>query len=70
MLILRASALAHHEAAAYDTQKVMTITGTVSNFQFVNLYVIIAIEISVRDHRDRDQGCVGQDRLVERTDEP
>ena len=43
-LILSASAYAHHGAAAYDTAKNTTVTGTVTNFQFVNPHVLIAID--------------------------
>lgn len=44
MLMLSGSAFAHHGAAAYDTAKVMTITGTVTNFQFINPHVIISLD--------------------------
>ena len=45
VLVLSGSAFAHHGAAAYDTQKVMTITGTVTSFQFVNPHVIISMDV-------------------------
>ena len=44
LLMLSGSAFAHHGAAAYDNQKVMTITGTVTGFQFVNPHVIISLD--------------------------
>ena len=33
--------LAHHSAAAYDNTKEVTVTGTVTDFQFVNPHVLI-----------------------------
>ena len=45
LLILSASAFAHHGAAAYDTSKTTELTGTVTNFQFVNPHVLIAIDV-------------------------
>jgi hypothetical protein len=45
MLICAGSAFAHHGAAAYDTAKTVTITGTVTNFQFVNPHVIIDLDV-------------------------
>ena len=35
-LLLSAPLLAHHGAAAYDTTKMVTVKGTVTDFQFVN----------------------------------
>jgi hypothetical protein len=35
---------AHHSAAAYDSGKPVTITGTMTEFQFVNPHVIIRLE--------------------------
>jgi len=39
------SAFAHHGNAAYDTSKMTTVTGTVTNFQFVNPHVLIAMDV-------------------------
>ena len=44
LLMLSASAYAHHGAAAYDMGKTTTLTGTVTNFQFVNPHVLISID--------------------------
>jgi hypothetical protein len=37
-------ALAHHGAAAYDSSRTVTLTGTVTDFQFINPHVLIAID--------------------------
>jgi Family of unknown function (DUF6152) len=42
--ILSGPAFAHHGAAAYDMSKSITITGTVTDFQFVNPHVLIAMD--------------------------
>jgi hypothetical protein len=39
------SALAHHGAAAYDSSKMVTVTGTVTDFQFINPHVMIAMDV-------------------------
>jgi len=43
--LLSTSAFAHHGNAAYDTSKMTTVTGTVTNFQFVNPHVLIAMDV-------------------------
>jgi DNA/RNA endonuclease YhcR with UshA esterase domain len=35
---------AHHGTSAYDTTKLATVTGTVTDFQFNNPHVIISVE--------------------------
>lgn len=45
VLILSTSAFAHHGAAAYETSKPTTISGTVTAFQFVNPHVLISIDV-------------------------
>jgi hypothetical protein len=37
--------LAHHGEANYDTEKVTTVKGTVTNFQFVNPHVQISMDV-------------------------
>jgi hypothetical protein len=44
LLVLSLSAFAHHGAAAYDTSKTVTVTGTVTDFQFVNPHVLITMQ--------------------------
>ena len=44
-LVLSGPAFAHHGAAAYDMSKTITVTGTVTDFQFVNPHVLIAMDV-------------------------
>jgi len=44
LFCLSAPVFAHHGSAAYDMSKTITITGTVTEFQFVNPHVLIAMD--------------------------
>jgi hypothetical protein len=37
--------LAHHGVAAYDTSKVISVQGAVTDFQFINPHVIISLDV-------------------------
>ena len=41
LLFLPALLMAHHSAAAYESTKQITVTGTVTEFHFVNPHVLI-----------------------------
>jgi hypothetical protein len=41
----RASVLAHHGQAAYDSTSSVTVTGTLTEFQFVNPHCIVLLEV-------------------------
>jgi hypothetical protein len=43
-LAMAGAAFAHHGAAAYDTNKSVTVKGTVTDFQFTNPHVLIYID--------------------------
>ncbi len=45
LFVVSGSAFAHHGAAAYDSSKMVTVTGTVTDFQFVNPHVMIAMDV-------------------------
>ena len=45
LLLLSVPASAHHGAAAYDVGNTITVTGTVTDFEFVNPHVIISIDV-------------------------
>jgi polyisoprenoid-binding protein YceI len=45
LFILSGPALAHHGSAAYDMSKTITVTGTVTDFQFVNPHVLISMDV-------------------------
>src|SRR5580693_2710255 len=38
-------AFAHHGTANYDTNKLITVKGSVTGFQFINPHVIIALDV-------------------------
>ena len=44
LLMVAAPILAHHGTAAYDTTKLTTVKGTVTDFQFNNPHVMISVE--------------------------
>jgi len=52
LLLIAASAAAHHGYAAFDTSAEVTLKGTVTDFHFVNPHCVI--EIDVKD----DKGAV------------
>jgi hypothetical protein len=43
--VLSVATFAHHGGAAYDTSKMTTVTGTVTNFEFANPHVIISMDV-------------------------
>ncbi len=45
LFLLSGPAFAHHGAAAYDMSKTMTVTGTITDFQFVNPHVLISMDV-------------------------
>jgi hypothetical protein len=45
LFVVSGSAFAHHGSAAYDSSKMVTVTGTVTDFQFVNPHVLIAMDV-------------------------
>jgi Family of unknown function (DUF6152) len=44
-LILSGPAFAHHGSAAYDMSKTVSVTGKITDFQFVNPHVLISMEV-------------------------
>src|ERR1700676_2465770 len=46
VLTLAGSAFAHHGASPYDTSKLSTLKGTVSDFQFINPHVEISVDVT------------------------
>ena len=45
LFVVSGPAFAHHGAAAYDSSKMVTVTGTVTDFQFVNPHVMISMDV-------------------------
>ena len=48
-LLFAGVAFAHHGTANYDTNKTVTVKGTITDFQFVNPHVIIVMDIKGDD---------------------
>ena len=48
--------MAHHGASAYDETKVVTISGTVTNFQFINPHCIVSVD--VKDSSGNEQNWI------------
>ena len=44
LFVVSGSAFAHHGGAAYDSSKMTTVSGTVTDFRFVNPHVMITID--------------------------
>lgn len=44
LLIISTPVLGHHGTSAYDTTKLVTVKGTVSDFQFNNPHVMISVD--------------------------
>ena len=45
LVVISAPMLAHHGTSAYDTTKLTTVKGTVTDFQFNNPHVMISVEV-------------------------
>jgi hypothetical protein len=45
LLTFSVSGFGHHGASPYDTSKLTTLKGTVSDFQFINPHVEISVEV-------------------------
>jgi hypothetical protein len=44
-LVVSAPLLAHHGEANYDTDKVVSVKGTVSDFEFINPHTLITVDV-------------------------
>ena len=44
-LLIQGPVLAHHGSAAYDNKTPVTVTGIVTDFQFVNPHVIVSFDV-------------------------
>jgi hypothetical protein len=45
LLVLSGPAFGHHGSAAYDMSKTVTVTGKITDFQFVNPHVLISMDV-------------------------
>ena len=44
-LLVSAPLLAHHGEVNYDTEKVVSVKGTVSDFEFINPHTLITVDV-------------------------
>src|SRR5215470_20021743 len=49
LLVFSAPVLAHHSAAAYDTQKEVKLTGTITEYKFRNPHVYMTLQVKKAD---------------------
>src|SRR5437773_11686171 len=49
VVALASPALAHHSAAAYDTQKEVRVTGTITQYRFGNPHVYMILQVKKAD---------------------
>src|SRR5215471_2434403 len=49
LLVFSAPVLAHHSAAAYDTQQEVKVTGTVTEYKFRNPHVYMTLQVKNAD---------------------
>lgn len=45
VLVVSAPIFAHHGEANYDTDKVVSVKGTVTDFQFINPHTLISLDV-------------------------
>ena len=50
VLLAATSALAHHSNSAFDGDKVMVLTGTVTEWKWTNPHVWFFLSVDVEDH--------------------
>jgi hypothetical protein len=58
LLVVSLPALAHHGTAAYETTKLTTVTGTATDFKFINPHVEISVE--VKDDKGKIEKWLGE----------
>jgi len=58
LLVGSASLFAHHGASPYDTSKLTTLKGTVTDFQFINPHVVIAVDVA--DDKGKVENWIGE----------
>ena len=58
LLMLSVSLLAHHGQAGYNTTETVTVSGTITGFQFVNPHSIV--DLDVKDEKGETQAWQGE----------
>ncbi len=59
-VLISAPLLAHHGEANYDTEKTVSVKGTVTDFQFVNPHVQISLD--VKNDKGETEKWIGEAR--------
>jgi DNA/RNA endonuclease YhcR with UshA esterase domain len=60
VVLVSRPAMAHHGEANYDTEKFISVKGTVTEFQFINPHVLISVE--VKNERGEIEKWTGEAR--------
>ena len=58
LLMVSGPVFAHHGASPYDSTKLTTLKGTVSDFQFINPHVVIFVDVT--DDKGKVETWVGE----------
>jgi len=58
LLLCLAPVFAHHGTSPYDTTKLTTVKGTVTDFQFINPHVEISVEVT--DDKGKTETWIGE----------
>lgn len=58
--LISAPAMAHHGEANYDTEKTVSVKGTVTDFQFINPHVQISLD--VKNDKGETEKWIGEAR--------
>src|SRR5579859_4418508 len=58
LLMSSGSSFAHHGASPYDTSKLTTLKGTVTDFQFINPHVVLAVDVT--DDKGKTENWIGE----------
>jgi len=58
LLLSSGSLFAHHGASPYDTSKLTTLKGTVTDFQFINPHVVLSVDVT--DDKGKTENWVGE----------
>jgi hypothetical protein len=69
LLLAAANSFAHHSATVFDPDNLVSVTGTVTDFQFVNPHVLVFIKVTEEDGTERTWGgeLTAPNRLVRMT---
>ncbi len=58
LLVSSGGLFAHHGASPYDTSQLTTLKGTVTDFQFINPHVVLAVDVT--DGKGKTENWIGE----------